>query len=77
MPHECQWPISETEACGLPAHNCIESEDDSELRLLHGEPLMWLCAKHFDWMANLIKNVAQWDDPVGELMARIVRKNRL
>ena len=70
MPHECQWPISETEACGLPAHNRIESDND-------GEPLMWLCATHFDWMANLIKNVAEWDDPVGELMARIVRKNRL
>lgn len=66
--HACQWPISEKEECGQPAHHCMESDKGA---------VFWLCGIHYDSVGELLKAISKWDDPAGELMRKIIRKNRL
>jgi hypothetical protein len=70
MPHECQWPVGDVEYCGKSAQHSIRSEEDDQV-------IYWLCSWHFDLMVRLLKQAAKWDDNIGYLMAKIVRKNRL
>jgi hypothetical protein len=71
MSHTCLWPTEEG-VCGELAHHCVELE----LVGLEGESI-WLCTEHYDFVTGLIKDIAHWDDPIGDQMLKIVRKNKL